>query len=137
MSARTHALLPQSETGKINCVHLSPLRPVDTRYMPLCNVATPLWFEARPYLANTLNISEPWSGLDSIQQKLQSSRENSGQDDRNHQIRSDLLQEAIHCLEDIVNRTHCSIRLPTGSGAPRTALLAGYIRRLDIHVDRF
>ena len=33
MPARTDALMPQSETGKINCVHRSPLWPVVTRRM--------------------------------------------------------------------------------------------------------
>jgi len=41
MSARTDALLPQSETGKINCLHRSPLGPVATRRAP-DNVRT-LW----------------------------------------------------------------------------------------------
>jgi hypothetical protein len=44
MSARTDALVSQAETGKMTCVHRSPLWPVATRCMPNHNDAAPIWF---------------------------------------------------------------------------------------------
>jgi hypothetical protein len=46
MPARTDALMPQPETGKINCVHRSPLRPVATRRMQAVNAKPARRFRA-------------------------------------------------------------------------------------------
>ena len=46
MSARTDALMPQPETGAINCVHRSPLRPVATRRMQAVNAKPARRFRA-------------------------------------------------------------------------------------------